>query len=267
MVLNPLFKIDDNLPIVCIDGEWYYDPDLGSLPDYIKVTEEEFEVEKNDNPAFRRVVGSGNRKEDYVGYKDGKYLADRRDKRVYKRVIPTEEQKKENFILFRLEDKSYYCIRQGCFDCKYKEICDVTPIIIDMEEEFGINQPFLITNGDIANQEPYVVTLTSKEPMYLATFRNRSLRELELNKYIDYIIGNYFNFDSNTYSEKAHLYWVWLQQFHWNWGELIQFNELIDKYKETDDKKYLEEAENRFLSRWIREINDLFEKNLKKNVN
>jgi len=265
MALNPLFKLDD-LPIVYINGDWYYDPDLGELPDYIKVTEEEYEVEKNDNPAFRRVVGSGDRPEDFVEYDDGKYLADRRDKRVYKRIVPTEEQKKENFILFRLEDKYYYCIRQGCFDCKYKDKCNVTPVIIDLKKEFGINQPFLITNGDIANQEPYIATLTSREPMYLATFRNRSLRELELNGYIDFIIGKYFNFDPNTYSEKSHWYWTWLQQFHWNWMELYQFNELINKYKETGDNKYLEEAEDKFLSRWIKEINDLFNEKLKKNA-
>ena len=115
------------------------------------------------------------------------------------------------------------------------------------------NQPMIITNCDISSQEPTWVILLSKEKSYFPVFRNKALRELGLNIYIDRVIGNNFNFDPEEYSTKSHIYWTWLhKRFNWNWVELYKFNVMVDKLKSGDES--VKDEMTSVISVWIDEL-------------
>lgn len=251
------FYLIDDMPIVEIQGEYYWDSDEEPPKDFEFVDEA---VEVNSVPAFRRMVGSGKISKNSYDSEAGGILSDRRDKRVYKEVTKMGED--SNFIIYSNEDEKFYCVRNDCDNCPHKEEC--SPVV--HVEEIKDNQPMIVVSLDVSAQEPTHVTMLSKETAYYSTFRNRLTRELKLNGYIEHIASAYFKFDADKHSLKAEGYWRWLQQFQWNWEVLIEYSDLVEKYKGGDESVYgqLEATTNRFLSEIESSIKSTHEKGIKK---
>jgi len=244
-MLDKVINLFDDLPIIEYKGKYYWNSKDEVLPELEPTLEK---VESNVVPSFRRVVGTGTNGSDiyaasgdpkdyvnaaYIPKEDG-YLADRRDKRVYKRITSAsiEDYNKYSFLVFENDTKSMYCIRNDCNSCPFRDKC-----VSEIEEvELKDNQSMIIASLDISAQEPTQVVLLSKETAYYSTFRNRTIRELKLNIYVDKVVGDYFHFDPDKYSAKAEAYWRWLSKFHWEWGKLIDYNDLVEKYKQDPDK-------------------------------
>ena len=266
--MNNNFSITGDLPIVEIHGDLYWDSDEEPPHGY---EYEEVEVEVNDVPAFRRVVGMGNVSRNQYTLEGDNYwfasfdsddaiLADRRDKRVYKDVTKcmTDEMESEYFVVFKNENSKWYCIRNGCQDCEHSSVCTPTPEIVDILD----NQPMIISSLDVSAQEPTHITLLSGESEYYPTFRNRTIRELKLDKYVHHVVSKYFHFNPDKYSDKSKGYWTWLHQFHWNPTRLLEYNKLVDDYRGGDNtvKDRLDEMTKTFLSEIENILNQIGDK-------
>jgi len=118
-------------------------------------------------------------------------------------------------------------------------------------------QTHIITSGDISAQEPTFITLISKEPEFFPVFRNRMIRELGLESYLSRAFELKYGFNSDKYSKMSALYWTWLQQFHWNWTPLMEFNEKIIKLKNGGDMEgEIEEYLIRFFNSFDKFVKD-----------
>jgi len=253
-MLDKVINLFDDLPIVEYKGNYYWNSEDEVPPDLDSTVEK---TESNIVPAFRRVVGTGTNKEDiyatsgdpkdyinasYTPREDGGYLSDRRDIRVYKRITSAsiDDYNECPFLVFENDTESMYCIRNDCDSCPFKDKCvsEIEKVKIDD------NQPMIIASLDVSAQEPTQVLLLSKETAYYSTFRNRTIRELKLSIYTDKVVGDYFHFNPDEYSDKSEAYWRWLSKFHWDWGKLIDFNDLVEKYKQNPDK-YRDELSNK----------------------
>jgi len=231
------FSVDGK---IFVDGVWVDPKEEGDT-----------EVDTSVIPAFRRVICVRHKEEEFD--EDGN-LIDNKYKKVYKIVSDSPENIKEQGFVVKNDDGEYYCIRQGCYLCEYRNECEPR---VKIEYDGDI-----ICSLDISSQEPYQVTLLSREPKYLALFRNRTLRENGLVDYLDYFVGKHFNFNPDEHSYKSEIYWEWLSQFHWNWGELIEFNKMIDEYKENEDEEVFQRIKQ-MLNKYYEELNKLFEKGKK----
>ena len=126
-----------------------------------------------------------------------------------------------------------------------------------------MSQKMIMCSLDISAQEPYQVSILSKEHKYLALFRNRIIGAMGLTRHIDEFVGKKFFINPDEYSDKSMLYWLWLSKFHWDFLPLKQFNDRVELYKQTQDENVLSEINNQ-LGIWFEEINQTFEENLKK---
>ena len=89
---------------------------------------------------------------------------------------------------------------------------------------------------DISAQEPVLSTMITKEPRWVETFRNRKLRTLGLTKYLDIIFQTELGLDINSVT--AYSYWKWLDhQFYDDMRTLVEFNSLIDRYREGSESE------------------------------
>jgi len=251
------FHLIEGMPIIEIQGEYYWDSEKDPPADFSFVVED---TEVNNIPSFRRVVGSGYRKDDSYNSEAGEILSDRRDKRVYKEVTKMAEN--SNFIVFSNEDDRFYCVRNDCNDCPHQQECS-PKVHIELIKD---NQPMMVSSLDVSAQEPTHVTMLSRETEYYPTFRNRLTRELKLDGYIEHIASRYFKFDANKHCLKSEGYWRWLQRFQWGWSPLIEYTDLVEKYKGGDESVYdqLEVITNRFLSEIEIDIKLTHEKGIKK---
>ena len=118
-MVNDIFKIDDGL--FEHNGELYYE----EIKEKDEILNEENSLEYADVPTFRRIVGTGSIDDDFD---DNGFLADRRDKRVYKKVINFDGVERD-YIVYSVEDGCNYCIRNGCFDCELADTCNVEVVV------------------------------------------------------------------------------------------------------------------------------------------
>lgn len=225
---------EGGLPVVEYGGSYYWVGE-GDPPDGMETEEADFEAA--DVPAIRRSVGvgvltEGVHSDDCDGVYDGGrfldpegYLSDK-NRRVYKKILNKTsfhpDEAVDPYFVYRKEDASWYCIRQGCHDCAHRDVCVVE--LVEAPAELSV------VNIDVSSQEPMLNTFLSKEPRWLEIFRNRHLRELGLTHYVDAILTDVYGLDPDSVA--ASWYWVWLDRsFHRDYRPLVEFNRKLDAWR------------------------------------
>ena len=118
MDLN-FFEIDG---YVYADGEWV---DVK----FPSENNDGVEIDAQINPAFRRIIGTGNNSDDFD---EGGNLIDNRRHSIYKLLInPTKEMLDKNFVIFHNELNSAICIRQMCEKCEFNNGCERKIAVFD----------------------------------------------------------------------------------------------------------------------------------------
>lgn len=213
--------------------------------EYYDVSEDgEEEIEYGLIPAIRRIISVSkhnsspflpiNEKTENSVYNDGiiedddGYLPDS-NVRLYKIVDDTID---DEFILFRHEDEvsdvtGNICVRNSCEECEHKGVCGVEIIELD-----NIDRHFRIVSTDISGQEGVIASaITHKEPRWIEVFRNRSLRALGLDLYLNVVFQEQYGMDTNHINSFS--YWTFLEtifdeRFEYGvnniLGRLISFN-------------------------------------------
>lgn len=247
-----LFREHSEYPIVYYRGDYYWISDEDPPSDFQL---EDSEIEIALAPTFRSVTGVGNYVPDTpfaeewlpgldftygIPLDNEGYLPDSK-KRAYKVI---KNSISAPFII--RQNKENFCVRNGCYDCEHLESCEVEIRRVQNED-----RNYNMTVFDISAQEPVLLTFLSREPNYLAVFRNRHLRAAGLLDNLDEIYKNYYNVDPNTLD--AFHYWTWVDMnFHHNFDSLVEFNFLIERYNQGDDSvkgKILE-----YLETWLESL-------------
>lgn len=243
--MNHLFY-ESGLPIVEYNGKFIVDGNIESL----QTTQED--VEQNDYMAFRRSIGTGLHNKNpflpiQVGsgtFKNGAYECQdgylpNQLKTIYKKV--SAKIANENFVVFEKETNTHFCIRQVCSLCEHHDSCN--PELEIVEE----SQHSIVVSMDISAQEPTILSIRSKEPNWISTFRNKHLRVTGVLNYIEPMFASKYGFDVNNMSDmKALSYWEFISQFDWNTDRLNSINELILAY--TNNGTFSEELDNQLSS-------------------
>jgi len=147
------------------------------------------------------------------------YFPDNSNIRIYKKILSSNAP--DDFKFFIHKGKNKYCIYNSCDLCDNK--CEV-----ELEEIETNGHPYTMAVIDISAQEPVIVSMFSGEPVFLQTFRNRHLRELDLLKYMDVIYKSHFSADPDIIH--SYKYWEWIDiNFHNNFDKLIRFNILTEE--------------------------------------
>lgn len=191
--------------------------------EYYDITEDgDEEIEYGLIPAVRRIISIHphnstpflplDKKTKNSVYKDGimtdddGFLPDSKT-RLYKIV---DDDIDDEFVLFRYADEvsditGNICVRNSCEECEHKDVCGVEIIEIN-----DIDRHFRIVSTDISGQEGVIASaITHKEPRWIEVFRNRSLRALGLDLYLNVIFQEQYGIDTNHINSFA--YWTFLE--------------------------------------------------------
>lgn len=229
---------ENNMPVVEYGGDFFWVGD-DPPPDWMQTEEADFEAA--DVPAIRRSVGVGVLTEGIHSgncdgvYDGGRYVNDTgflpdKATRIYRIVKNKQSFHPDDSVkpyhVYSLEEQAWFCVRQGCYDCPDREVCEVG--LVERPAEMSV------VNIDVSSQEPMLNTFLSKEPRWLEIFRNRHLRELGLTHYLDLLLTEQYGVDPDSHS--AEWYWRWLDRnFHGNYEDLVVFNRLVDRWRAGED--------------------------------
>lgn len=126
-------------------------------------------------------------------------------KNVHKKVNSIKGVHLKNLgecILYNPEVESYYCFKDSCNSCEYKDNCNREIEIKDRE--------MIYVAIDSASQEPEIVTYLSQEPQYVQIFVNHSLTEIDyLLDPINELFSTVYNVDIEK-DLKYHTFIDWL---------------------------------------------------------
>ena len=76
-----------------------------------------------------------------------------------------------DFLLYNSDEESYYCYKDSCYSCEYKDSCSRVTETRPRE--------MVYVAVDSASQEPEIVTMLSEEPQYVQIFVNHSLTDID----------------------------------------------------------------------------------------
>ena len=239
--------------------------------EYYDVTEDgEDEIEYGLIPAIRRIISVqphnsstflpvDERTENTI-YKNGVmtdpdgYLPDS-NVRLYKIV---DDAMDDEFILFRHADEisnvtGNVCVRNSCEECEHKGVCGVEIVELD-----NIERHFRIVSTDISGQEGVIASaITHKEPRWIEVFRNRSLRALGLDLYLNVVFQEQYGMDINHIN--SFQYWTFLEtifdeRFDYGTdnrlGRLVNFNKKCEAISNGEKDIKIQEEINFFVEEY-----------------
>jgi hypothetical protein len=122
------------------------------------------------------------------------------NKAIFKKVDIDKIGKLEDYLLYKEEDESYYCVRK-CQGCKYQKICE--PELIEERSEK------VFTAIDSSSQEPQIIAYLSKEPKYIEIFKNNSLKDIPyLYQPISWIVEDVLDIDPESHKGSSFIDYV-----------------------------------------------------------